>query len=195
MESIVVYTNMPTDNLTDEQLIVHVRGEDKEMYAEIVKRYQGKLYRYLRKFLHSHDELEDVLQEVFIKAYKNLYDFDVQKKFSSWLYRIAHNEALNHIKKYSKEVMSLDSVEWEVVDEKMDLIDKLDIKISREDIETAFVSLKKKYLEPIVLYFFEERTYEEISDILRIPRNTVGIRIMRGKIILKEYLKEKYGRR
>ena len=75
----------------------------------------------MRKFIYNNDELEDILQVVFIKAYKNLYGFNTKKKFSSWIYRIAHNEAVNHLKKYSKERISLDDIEYKIIDKKIDL--------------------------------------------------------------------------
>ncbi len=176
-------------DFTDEQLIVEIREKNKELYSEVMRRYQTKLSHYLKKFFRSQDELDDVLQETFIKAYKNLYGFDVDKKFSSWIYRIAHNEAVNYIKKNFKKTISLDETEWEIVDKKLDLHDQIDNKQLGERIQHGLVELKEKYREPLILYFFEQKTYEEISDILHLPRNTVGILIMRGKIKLKEILK------
>ncbi|EKD43757.1 MAG: hypothetical protein ACD_72C00134G0007 [uncultured bacterium] len=178
-----------TANFTDEQLVVEIRENNKELYSEIMRRYQTKLSHYLKKFFRSQDELDDVLQEVFIKAYKNLYGFDVDKKFSSWIYRIAHNEAINHIKKNKRKNISLDETEWEIVDEKLDLHEEFDSKQMGERIQRAMGELKEKYREPLILYFFEQKSYEEISDILRLPRNTVGILIMRGKAKLKDILK------
>jgi RNA polymerase sigma-70 factor (ECF subfamily) len=181
--------------LSDEQVVSAVRENDHELYSELIRRYQTKLSHYLRKFIHDSDELEDVLQDIFIKAYRNLYDFDIDKRFSPWIYRIAHNEAINNIKKYSKEVISLDESEWDILDEKIDMKRTVDAGFAKERIGRAFSMIKNKYREPLVLYFFEERTYEEISDILKIPRSTAGILIMRGKKILKEYLeKDSYGK-
>ena len=181
---------MPSfENLTDEQLVAVVREKDKELYAEIIRRYQQKLGHYLRKFIRNDDELQDVLQNVFIKTYRNLYDFDVKKKFSSWIYRIAHNEALNYLKKHSKEI-NVEMEELEIVDDKLDLKDKIDHAFLKERIERALSSLKLKYREPLILYFFEQKSYEEITDILRVPRNTVGTLIARGKKQLKEELKQ-----
>ena len=178
-------------DISDEQLVIAVRERDKELYSEIIQRYQTKLSHYLRKFIRDHDELEDVLQEVFIKAYRNLYGFDVHRKFSSWIYRIAHNEALNHIKKYTKESISLDEQEWEVIDESMDIHAKVEEDELKKDIAKALAFLKDTYRQPLILYFFEQRTYEEISDILHIPRNTVGTLILRGKKMLKKILEHK----
>lgn len=176
-------------NLTDEQLIVEIRENNKELYSEVIRRYQVKLSHYLKKFFRNQDELEDVLQEVFIKVYRNLYGFDIDKKFSSWIYRITHNEAINHLKKNYKKSISLDEQEWEIVDEKFDLNDHIDNKQLREKVTAGLMELKEKYREPLILYYFEQKSYEEISDILRLPRSTVGVLIMRGKEKLKESFK------
>ncbi len=181
-------------NLTDEELIEEIRAKDKELYSEIIRRYETKLAHYLRKFFRDSDQLADVLQEVFIKAYRNLYGFDIKKRFSPWIYRIAHNEALNHIKKNRRESVSLDESEWEIIDEDIDLKKEVDATLLKEKMEVALLRIKEKYREPIILYYFEQKTYEEISDILRLPRNTVGTLIMRGKKMLKEFLlQEMYG--
>lgn len=185
---------MSPEQLSDEQLIAQIREQNKELYSEIIRRYQAKLAHYLRKFIRDHDELEDVLQDVFIKSYRNLYGFDIKKRFSPWIYRIAHNEAVNCIKKNSKVAFSLDEEEWDVADEKFDLDAKIDFKADRELIVGGLRELKDKYSEPLILYFFEGMTYDEISDIMRLPRNTVGTLISRGKNLLKQYLEEKkYG--
>lgn len=105
--------------------MAYVREKDQELYAEIIRRYQVKLAHYLRKFIRDVDELEDVLQGVFIKAFRNLYSFNLNRKFSPWLYRIAHNEALNHLRKYKKEAVSLDQTEWEIIDQAIDIKEKI----------------------------------------------------------------------
>ena len=177
-------------DLSDEQLVEIIRENDQELYSEIIKRYNQKLSHYLRKFIYDQDELEDVLQVVFIKVYKNLYGFNINKKFSSWIYRIAHNEAVNHLKKHSKERISLDEIEYKIIDEKIDISGQVDKKLLKENVEKLLKNIKTKYREPLILFYFEQRSYEEISDILRIPTSTVGTLISRGKKMIKQQIKE-----
>jgi len=185
---------MENINLSDEQLVLVIRENESELYSHIINRYNAKLSRYLAKFINDPDELEDVLQDVFIKAYRNLYGFDVKRKFSSWIYRIAHNEAVNHLKKNSRVKVSLDEVEYKIVDEKIDLGSKIDKKILKKNIGKSLEKIGFKYREVLMLFFFEDKSYEEISDILRIPVNTVGTLILRGKKLLKKQLLEQnYG--
>jgi len=182
---------MNPSNLTDEQLVETIRERDQELYSEIIKRYQTKLSHYLRKFIYDLDELEDVLQVVFIKAYRNLYGFNVNKKFSSWIYRIAHNEAINYLKKNSKGQISLEEVEYKIIDEKINLHDDIDKILLKKKVEKYLSDISLKYREPLILFYFEQKSYREISDILRVPKNTVGTLISRGKQMLKENLKSR----
>jgi len=182
-----------SSNLTDEKLVEITRTQNHEMYSEIIRRYQQKLSHYLRKFVHNNDELEDVLQDVFIKTFRNLNAFDITKRFSPWIYRIAHNEAINFLNKHRKRTISLDQEELQIIDADADIKQSVDAVLNREAIENALSKLKANFRETLILYFFEQKTYEEISDILHMPISSVGTLIRRGKIQLKELLK-KYDR-
>lgn len=177
---------MDQENITDEQLIDKIREENPDFYSEIVRRYSVKLRRYISRIINDYDKSEDILQDVFIKAYRNLYDFNINKKFSSWIYRIAHNESINYIKKVSREKsVSLEDIIDDVADSGSVETD-IDRIILKEQIEKCLERLDVKYREPLVLYFFEQKSYDEISDILRIPINTVGTLISRGKKTVKK---------
>lgn len=178
------------EELTDEQIIDVILKGDKELYREIIRRYEKKLSHYLLKFVSDRDDIEDVLQVIFIKVYKNLYGFDISKKFSSWIYRIAHNEAVNHLKRKRGARISLDDVEYKLIDEKADIRGQADQMFLKEDVEKVLNEMNSKYKEPLILFYFENMSYDEISDILRIPKNTVGTLIMRGKMSIKSQLEE-----
>lgn len=177
--------------LSDEQLVVKVRDEDQEFYAYLVKRYEEKLLRYANYLINSPHKAADVVQESFIKAFVNLKGFNSKKKFSSWIYRIVHNQAINYLKKHQKEI-SWEKNDWlkNKIKDGQDLERDL---IKKENIKRVKKGLKKldiKYREVLALFYFEEKSYEEISDILRIAIGTVGTRVNRGKKLLKLILKE-----
>ena len=178
--------------ITDEQLVEIIRSVDQERYTQIISRYQQKLDRYLRRFVIDPDERQDILQTVFIKAFKNLYNFNTRKKFSSWIYRIAHNEAINHIKKKANQTVTLDDNEFQVIDEKINLPREVDQGLLKDKISLHLGQLKLKYRQPLILFYFEQKSYEEISYILRIPKNTVGTLISRGKIKLRELIEKDF---
>ena len=89
--------------LTDEEIVEKVRTSNQDLYSVIIDRYQKRLVRYVNNLIKNEDKAIDVVQESFIKAFVNLNNFNIEKKFSNWIYRIAHNQAINLAKKYQKE--------------------------------------------------------------------------------------------
>lgn len=169
--------------LSDEELAVEIRTNDKERYAELVERYQEKLLRYAIFLIHDEQKALDIVQDSFIKAYINLNGFDAKKKFSRWIYRIVHNEAMNSLKKYRKELPILPEMDF-ASDESME-----ETVIKKETVARAQGCLEEiavLYREPLVLFYLDEKSYEEISDILRIPMGTVATRMNRAKALMKK---------
>ena len=111
-----------------------------------------------------------------------LNNFDNKKKFSSWIYRIVHNQAINIAKKYQKETPLLEDWDFEGND---DLEKDFEQKEIVENVEKCLSEIPLLYSEPMTLYYIEEKSYEEISDILKIPMGTVATRISRAKKIMK----------
>lgn len=173
-------------NLSDEELVDYVRKKDKESYAEVIRRYKDKLLRYALYLTEDEDKAEDVVQESFIKAYVNLNGFDTKKKFSSWIYRIAHNEAMNVLNEKKQVVLNGD-VDF---DSGVDLENELVEKELKDKARYCLKRLPVIYREPLILYFFDEKSYEEISDVLRIPVGTVGTRINRAKVLMRKICQE-----
>lgn len=168
--------------ISDEQVVEKVRKENKELYVEIVNRYEEKLMRYATYLISNNDKASDIVQETFIKAYVNLNGFNTKKKFSGWIYRIAHNEAINAVKKYHKE---------SPIDQDMDFSSDINLEddLSRKQIQEmahkCLNAMNIKYSEPLMLHFIEGYSYEDISDILRLPMGTVATRIIRAKALMR----------
>lgn len=177
--------SMVTD-LTDQEVVVKTL-KDKQFFGEIVDRYEAKLTRYIARLgvRNAEDQL-DVLQEIFLKVYKNLNGFDQSLQFSSWIYRISHNEAISWYRKKNVRPeghLIVDSEELiGFLSAKDDLPDQLfDKTVNADQVNDALLRLDAKYREVIVLRFFEHKEYEEISDILKIPIGSVGTLLHRGK--------------
>lgn len=182
-------------DLSDNELVFIMREKDSEKFGEIIERYQGRLFAYLYRLVGSKEEAEDLLQDVFIKAYKNINSYDIERKFSSWIYRIAHNEAVNHIKRKSLKRF----IPWENITATKD---KLEMSSGDEGADTAWLRketgqevdeainrLPFKYKQVLVLRYYSDKSYEEISDILGKPINTVGTLINRAKKKMSSELK------
>lgn len=185
---------------TSDEAVVRLSLQDKSHFAEVVIRYEDKLSRYIMRLgVRNREDREDVLQEIFIKVYRNLNDFDMSLSFSSWIYRIAHNEAISWYRK--KNVRP----EGHLVDDGNELLSYVpsvgvdaeqlfDESINASVLSRALARLEQKYRDPIILRFFEHKEYDEISDILKIPTGTVGTLIHRGKKQLKEIIDSEHVR-
>lgn len=174
--------------VTDEELARRVQLGDKAAFSALFRRYEPRILRYGRTFLFQYEDIEDAVQDVFIKTYVNINSFDATRKFSSWIYRIAHNTFINVIKKKGREpiaFLDLDAFfQLTPVSEPKapSRIEQLEVQYN---LEQSLTALEPKYREPLVLYYIEEKSYKEIADILRIPVSTVGVRISRAKALLR----------
>jgi len=178
--------------LTDEKIAQMVQKGKSESFGLLVERYEAKIIRYAKRFLFNHNDVEDLAQEVFIKAYVNIQSFDVSRKFSPWIYRIAHNEFINAIKKKGKEPLPF--FDFDVLLPRLISKEKADKSVTEQELrrmlDKCFNKLNSKYREPLILRYFEELNYQEIADVLRIPVSTVGIRLKRGKEKMKSFCKK-----
>ena len=177
-------------NKTDQEL-VELTLKEKEYYTYLIQRYEGKLRRYIIRLSGGRqDDAEDVLQEVFIKVYKNLNDFDLDLKFSSWIYRIAHNETITFLRKINRRPTTynfdIDAVKVKTLKEDLDIGKEIDKKKLAEDVLKIIATLDKKYQEVLLLRYIEDKDYKEISDILKKPQGTVATILKKAKELFKE---------
>ncbi len=173
---------------TDEAIAAAVQEGETHAFGALVERYEPKISRYGRKFLSNPDDIADLVQGVFIKAYVNIRSFDPSRRFSPWIYRIAHNEFVNALKKKSREPLLFFDTDaffpHPVTPERADK-ELLDAEI-KEIVAASLEKLPAKYREVIVLYFFEELSYADMADILHLPLSTVGVRLKRAKEALRK---------
>ena len=177
--------------LNDEEL-VEKSLQDVEYFACLFERYEKKLVRYiLRISSFSLEEADDVLQEAFLKIWKNLNKFDGSLKFSSWAYRIVHNTTVSEWKKsksYGKDQqIKIDDELFGNLPSGIDLAREFQRKDSDKEIRKILNALPEKYSAVLVLKFLEEKNYREISDILKKPPGTIATLIHRAK---KEFREE-----
>ena len=186
---------MVTDcqNKNDEEVIKLV-GENPDFYQCLMERYEEKIMRYVKRITNvSHETAEDLVQEIFLKAYENINDFDADLKFSSWLYRIAHNHVISFWRKHrnEKKVFSWDADDnlKNLFESDEDMAQDLEAKMTRETIGQLIAELQPVHQEVLVLKYSEDKSYEEISDILQKPIGTVGTLLLRAKAEFKQKLK------
>lgn len=168
-----------------DQEIVRLSLGDIEYFACLVLKYELRLLGYVKKISQCDlEEAEDILQEAFIKIWKNLNGYDPRLTLESWLFRIVHNETISFWRKktsFGKDrTVAIDDdrlMEMFAEDQTSETNRDLTFKV----IENVLPMLKQEYREVLVLKFLEDKSYEEISDILKIPEGTVATRINRAK--------------
>jgi len=175
---------------TDEQL-VKLSLINQEYFGYLVERYQNKLTRYVNRLTNiSKEETEDILQDVFIKVYENLNDFDTSLKFSSWIYRITHNQVISHYRKRQarpqKISLDCDLDYFENLASEINIDQKLNQEEKAKAVNQLLNKLDFQYKEILILKYFEKKSYSEISDILKKPVNTVGTLLHRARKQFKD---------
>ena len=150
-----------------------------------MRRWQPVLSRYLRRILgQSAEATDDILQEVFIKVYVNLNDYDPGRPFGSWIYRIARNEALSFHRKRKAEPLLVTGEDAQALIER--LSDGFDVHETsermriEESVRSAIAQLELRYRDVLILRFLEDKGYDEIAEILHVPPGTVATLITRG---------------
>lgn len=179
---------------TDSEL-VRLTIDNSFYFTELVNRYEKPLGRYIKRlgYFDNH-EVEDVLQDSFLKIYKNLNAFNNNLKFSSWAYRITHNTTMDFLRKKSvRPEGHYAAVDEQFIDRLVGDInaDTTAVNAEASQLITGQVALlREKYRNPIILYYFEDKSYDEISDILKIPPNTVATRLRRARDLLRSQINQ-----
>ncbi len=187
--------------LIDKYLVERILNRNDQLaYATLMNKYKKAVYFTVLKMVSNKDDAEDLTMQAFTKAFRSLDKYDNSYAFSTWLFRIASNNAIDHLRKRRLSTTSLDvnifeddgdqgaSVSTTLVDEKADPEEAM-LKGQRSAIMREVInSLDDKYKELINLYYFEELKYEEIADQLQIPLGTVKVRLSRAKDFLAKLL-------
>ena len=175
--------------------LIELAKADPESFGLLMERYQNPLFHYIRRLTQlPKEDVEDLLQEVFIKIYQKLNEYNELLKFSSWAYRISHNHVVDYFRKAGARPKTNSLEEGELVKlvgAGADLEKNLGSKDCLEKMKVCLDELPLKYKEILVLRFIEEKNYEEIMDILRRPKGSVATLIKRGREMLALKMKEK----
>ena len=173
-------------NKTDEEIAQTVLT-DANALVVLIRRYETRLLSYIRRISGSSiEDAEDILQEAFMDAYKNIAKFDPSLKFSSWIYRIVHNRTISAYRKKKKEMgdLSMDNEDdgfARILSAKDDTSRLADQSLTADMVKKIMNDLPERDRTVLILAYMEEKTYDEISDILRAPPGTVATWIRRAK--------------
>ncbi|MEM8934335.1 MAG: sigma-70 family RNA polymerase sigma factor [Acidobacteriota bacterium] len=182
---------------SDEEMIVSILDGETDLYAELVRRYQGRLVNYLYRILRNEEDSHDLAQDVFIKIYGALDRFDPKYRFSTWLFRVAQNAAIDVLRKRRLKLVSMhrddadgEAGDWEFAgDGPTPYQDARNIERGVA-IRAAIDDLPGEYRELISLRHYAELSYDDIAQMKDMPLGTVKNKLFRGRQMLKERLAE-----
>lgn len=190
------YNQRMTDysEATDEELVL-LSVENTVAFGVLVSRYEDRLKRYLWHLgVAQKQDSEDVLQDAFLKIYRNLRKFDPSLKFSSWAYRIVHNEAINFVRANKRRPQGNYVYDGEeallTLAHKEELDEQIAVKFEADAMVEAMEKLKPKYKDILVLRYMEGLEYKEISDVLKLPMGSVATHLYRAKKALAGLMPE-----
>ncbi len=175
-----------------------INDKDQRAYAELMERYRESIYFMLLKMVNNKDDADDLTIEAFGKAFKRLGQYTPQFAFSTWLFKIASNNAIDFIRKKRIKALSLDTgfrneegstMEIAVSDDKPDPIQALQKKERVERMREVVSKLKPRYRELIELRYFQEFSYDEIAAELDLPLGTVKAQLFRAREFLYQIMK------
>ncbi|MDZ7374052.1 MAG: sigma-70 family RNA polymerase sigma factor [candidate division KSB1 bacterium] len=181
---------------SDEELIERFQKGDREAFEQIVERYKDQLLNFAYRFLGSRQEAEDVVQDTFLRVYRNRKAYRRVARFSTWIYTIAGNLAKTELRKrkrrklFSISDLGFEEKDYEISDLTYNPEDDVEGTLKEEIIQKEIERLPPKFREVIILRDVQGLSYEEIALILRIPIGTVKSRVNRARLRLQRRLKE-----
>lgn len=186
--------NNQNNSAEDKELVMEAI-KNPDAFQAIVDRYWNRLFFYIRRMSYfTQEDIEDILQEVFIKIYKYLNDYDDNMAFSTWVYQITRNATIDEIRKRKARPTTVwmeDDDLLKVMKSGLNLENQYFNKESLEKIKEIIRNMPDKYREVLILRFIEEKTYEEIMDIVQLPKGTIASLVNRGRKIVLEEAKNK----
>jgi RNA polymerase sigma-70 factor (ECF subfamily) len=186
--------------LSDQEVVLSARAGREAAYRELIRRYERPVFALLFRMVRDRELAEDLAQETFIKALNAIESYRPEFKFSSWIFKIANNAAIDHLRRRELDTLSLDGSPHAETPEQMQAtalqigarqespLDAVEAKELGGAIEQAIAQLRPEYRSCILLRHVEGRAYEEIADILNLPLGTVKTYIHRARNELRQAL-------
>jgi len=173
----------------DDQLIIsQILAGQKDLFRLLVRHHEKAVYGMGLSFFRNPDDASDFTQEVFLKAYRSLSRFEGRSRFSTWLYKIAYNTALNEVNR-RKEYQSLAEEDADKLISSAETPERITLRnAAKEMVRTAIKELPERFRICVDLFYFYDRSYQEIETITGFPVNTIKSHIFRSKILLREKL-------
>jgi RNA polymerase sigma-70 factor (ECF subfamily) len=192
--------NLSENARRDVDLVIAARSGDQKAFAQLMKRYKDAIYFMLLKMVNNKTDAEDLAIEAFGKAFSNIHQYEPQFAFSTWLFRIASNNAIDHMRKKKAVTVPLEPIVGN--DKSIGIEYNYNIRTDSDTPEEAFIkeqnarllrkavsTLKPRYRTLLELRYFKEYSYAEIAEELNLPLGTVKVQLFRSREMLFDLLK------
>jgi RNA polymerase sigma-70 factor (ECF subfamily) len=180
---------------TDEDLVVMALDGDEDAFGDLVRRYQRRVTAFLGQLVGDIELARELTQEAFVRAWSALDRFDPKYRFSTWLFRIAHNLGIDHLRRRRLQTVSLyrpdpegGEMEMTVVDDQKDPLGHVENRVLAEELRAAIHELRPEYRELILLRHFAGLSYQDIADMKEMPLGTVKNKLFRAHTVLRKAL-------
>ncbi len=185
---------------TDQEIVALARAGEEAAYRELIRRYERPLFSLLYRMVRDRELAEDLAQETFVKALNAIESYRPEFKFSSWIFKIANNAAIDHLRRRELNTLSLEgsphaetpeaveATALQIGDRQESPLDAVEARELGGQIERAIAQLRPEYRSCILLRHVEGRAYEEIAEILNLPLGTVKTYIHRARNELRQAL-------
>lgn len=185
-------------NTIESRLAKLAAGGDRNAFAELVDLYKDKIYHLAYRMLYNQQEAEDIVQETFLRVFKNLDRYDQNQKFSTWIFRIGTNLCIDRLRRrkmtYSLDAQITDSEGVNgygmLSDDELGPEGKVVLSETQQQIRKAIDALPEKYKSIVILRYLHDLSLQEIGDILQMPVTTVKTRVHRGREFLRKRLEQ-----
>jgi RNA polymerase sigma-70 factor (ECF subfamily) len=179
---------------TDRELVRRARRGDMDAFNDLVVRHQDKIFNAVFRFCGNHEDAADITQRAFINAYRKISEFEGDSAFTTWMYRIAFNQSVSYRRENTRHKgLSLHAGKDDEMVVEPAIVTNPDERMETQDnqrkVQQALNQLDEGDRRIIILKDLEERSYDDIADILDIPKGTVRSRLHRARLALKEKLK------
>ena len=189
-------------DVSDQQVVVFAQEGREDAYRELIRRYERPVYSLIYRMVRDNETAEDLAQETFIKVLNNIDRYRPEFKFSSWLFKIANNITIDHLRRRQLDTISIEGAPDAVTGERIRAtavtiasggespLEELESKEIGASIEQAIAKLRPEYRACIILRHVEDYSYDEIAEIVKLPLGTVKTYIHRARQELREHLED-----
>ncbi len=197
-ENVSLRENASPSSMEDDDFVLNAMKGDQKAYKMLMDKYQKPLYFHVLKMVKDTEQVEDLVQEAFMKAFNNIQSYNTNYAFSTWLYRITTNHTIDYLRKRKLKTTSIHNPirtkdgEIEIEISSDNETDRLIIRKERKAIiHEAIRNLPEKYRQVIEMRHLDEMSYDEIAEELDLPLGTVKAHIFRAREMLYKALKDK----